>query len=153
MSNKDVAQFFATVYKDKGLQGALNFALAQANPEVVVEIAKQKGFKFSGADLTATLAASSSGELSESELSGAVGGAATLTASRLGTAALQKNFWGSIVKGGFGGVADDPAFGLTIPGPSFVQVATTEARDGSEVGGQGEVSASAQDVYQALLED
>jgi hypothetical protein len=47
MAKNSVAQFFATVYNDKSLQGALHFALAKSAPNVVVEIAKKKGFEFS----------------------------------------------------------------------------------------------------------
>jgi predicted ribosomally synthesized peptide with nif11-like leader len=144
MAKNAVAQFFAEVYNDKALQGSLHFALAQASPNVVIDIAKKKGFEFSSEELASVVAGS--GELSEAELSGAVGGALNMTS--LGTVSLQKNFWGAI--GGFQGGGFNAAFDLGIPGPSFVHVMSTEERrqDGGEP--QGE-KASAADVYADLL--
>jgi predicted ribosomally synthesized peptide with nif11-like leader len=130
MSNPNVAQFFETVYNDKSLQGALNTALCNIAPEVVVEIAAAKGFKFTTQDLK--LAIGSAGETTQ-----------------ISRAALATNFWGSIfgnlmskaadhelsdeemtsVVGGVLPVADNPSFRLTIPGPAFVEVQNPEGRD------------------------
>jgi predicted ribosomally synthesized peptide with nif11-like leader len=144
MAKQSVAKFFASVYSDKALQGALHYALAKASPDVVVDIAKKKGFDFTPADLTAALGGT--GELSEAELSGATGGAIQFQATQLSHVALQTSFWK-----GFGGVMDGDGFGLTIPGPSFVSVMTTEMRDASEVAGAEAPTGSAVDLYQDLI--
>ena len=104
MPKPTVALFFETVYNDRSLQGALHAALCNVAPETVVEIAAKRGFDFSVQDLQQTLTESSgsagagekalatrfwskiieglglvnktkSDELSEAELSQAVGGA------------------------------------------------------------------------------
>ena len=144
-----VAKFFADVYSNRSLQGALHYALAKANPEVVVEIAKQKGYKFSGSEL-ASVIEGGKGELSDAALDGAVGGALSLSATSLSTSALKTSFWNSLVRPG--GLA--ASFGLTIPGPSFVQVATPADRELPEVGNDEPASTvSAVDAFAALTED
>lgn len=144
-----VAKFFADVYQSRSLQGSLHYALAKANPDVVVEIAKQKGYKFTGAELEAVIEGGK-GELSEAALEGAVGGALSLSAAKLSTSALKTSFWNSLVRPG--GLA--ATFGLTIPGPSFVQVASPEGRELPEAGTEAPASTvSAVDAFAALSED
>jgi predicted ribosomally synthesized peptide with nif11-like leader len=144
-----VAKFFADVYQNRSLQGALHYALAKANPDVVVEIAKQKGYKFSGAELESVIEGGK-GELSDAALDGAVGGALSLSAAKLSTSALKTSFWNSLVRPG--GLA--ATFGLTIPGPSFVQVATPADRELPEVDKQEpENKVSAVDAFAALNEE
>jgi len=144
-----VAKFFADVYSNRSLQGALNYALAKANPDVVIEIAKQKGYKFSGSDLESVIEGGK-GELSEAALEGAVGGALSLSAAKLSTSALKTSFWNSMIRPG--GLA--ATFGLTIPGPSFVQVASPEGREQPEIGTEAPASTvSAVDAFAALSED
>ena len=55
MSNEAVGKFFESVYEDKSLQGALNYALVATSPETVVEIAKQKGYDITVEDLKSAL--------------------------------------------------------------------------------------------------
>jgi predicted ribosomally synthesized peptide with nif11-like leader len=147
MADSPVAKFFAEVYKDRSLQGALHHALVRSAPDVVVEIAKKKGFQFSSKDLAAAMeGGQKSGELSEESLSGAVGGA-VLSAAKLSSVSLQRNFWGSM----FGRGAAASGFELTIPGPSFVLVQSPVDRETPALEGETEASAvSAVDLYRDL---
>jgi predicted ribosomally synthesized peptide with nif11-like leader len=52
MPDEQVAQFFAQVREDSGLQGQLHAALVQMNPEIVAEIAQSHGFEFTPSDIT-----------------------------------------------------------------------------------------------------
>jgi predicted ribosomally synthesized peptide with nif11-like leader len=158
MPKPNIALFFETVYNDRPLQGALHAALCNVAPEVVVEIAAKRGFDFSVQDLQQTLADSAesarisekalatrfwakiceglglidkmkSGELSEPELSQAVGGilASGVTYNRV-----------------FSMSAGEPAGPL--PSTHFVRVQGSEYHDGIP----GETTPSAVDLYDEL---
>ncbi len=145
MADSPVAKFFAEVYKDRALQGALHHALVSTAPEVVVEIAKKKGFQFSSKELAAAMEGGKKGELSEEALSGAVGGA-VLSATKLSSISLSRNFWGSLFKG-----SAASGFELTIPGPSFVLVQSPADRDTPALQEESaDASASAVDIYREL---
>jgi|SRR2546429_235345 len=92
MSTNAVAQFFADVYKDRKLQGALHYALAKSAPDVVVEIAKEKGYSFTKEDLTSLVDADSG------EVSG-------FLASTLGSRSLNTTFWSGVRR--YGGAVSD----------------------------------------------
>ena len=143
MAEQDVARFFEQVYNDRSLQGALHDALIQAAPDVVVEIAKKKGFEVTADDLTAAR-----GELSDAELEAVAGGASLSASQRISTASLSRNFWGGFSgKLSPGGLAAS-GFGLTIPGPSFVLVNSAEARS-SDDAPEGE-KISARELFEKL---
>jgi predicted ribosomally synthesized peptide with nif11-like leader len=124
MAKDNVSKFFAEVYENKALQGALNGALVAASPQTVVEIAKKKGFDFTKEELGDVLKKGKGGELSDKDME-AVAGGATLS---LAGSALKLNFWSAVspTRLGIGGLA---AFGLGIPGPSFVHVMSDEVRE------------------------
>lgn len=131
MATNAIADFFAAVYNDTELQGALHAALVKAAPAVVVEIARQKGFEFSADELTALL--------DDAALAGVVGGviAKPGTTTTTTTRPIKK----------------PPTFKLTIPGPSFVRVAAGEEQNPAETDGAPEAPAeSAADVYEGLLD-
>jgi predicted ribosomally synthesized peptide with nif11-like leader len=142
MASKSVGQFFEKVYNDKALQGALNAALVAVAPDAVVEIAKSKGFQFSKDELKSSTGGS--GELSDKELGNVAGG--LLSYSRLASYSLANKFWANTF-GGFKDLAS--AFGLTIPGPSFVHVQTPEDHEGS-VDKEEAPAASAVALYDEL---
>lgn len=139
MAEQDVARFFESVYNDRSLQGSLHDALVQAAPDVVVEIARKKGYQISADDLSAAMGQGE--ELSEAELDKVAGGASLSSSQRISSASLSRNFWGGFAgKLGGGGLAAS-GFGLTIPGPSFVLVNSAEARATDEGPASGPVSA------------
>lgn len=121
MAKQDVAKFFASVYEDKSLAGALHYALAKTAPNLIVEIAKSKGYNFTNAEIDQLLGGG--GQLSDQDLAQVSGGAFNLVRN----SALSSNIWSS-VRSGLG----DNAFGLTIPGPAFVNVMSAEKRNESE---------------------
>jgi predicted ribosomally synthesized peptide with nif11-like leader len=145
-----VGRFFAAVYNDKSLAGALHYALAKTAPDAIVEIARNKGYAFSSDELNQALGEGSEkggGKLSDEQLAGVAGGAGAFTS--LGTRALSTSLWSR-----FSGVRDS-AFGLTIPGPSFVLVMSSEKRDQGD--GEAEAAAdppqrSATELYDALAD-
>ncbi len=147
MAEKDVAQFFESVYNDRSLQGALHEALIQVAPDVVVEIAKKKGYEVSKKDLKSLVPKGA--ELSEDELDKVAGGALSSSYStKISTASLGYNFWGSFSgRLGGGGLASS-GFGLTIPGPSFVLVNSAEKRSADEAPAGEKVSA--QELFDRL---
>jgi predicted ribosomally synthesized peptide with nif11-like leader len=144
MASKSVGQFFEQVYNDKALQGALNAALVAVAPDAVVEIAKTKGFQFSKDELRS--ATGGKGELSDQELGGVAGGLGSLSLARVASFSLANKFWANTF-GGFKDLAS--AFGLTIPGPSFVHVQTPEDHQGS-VDREEAPAASAVALYDEL---
>lgn len=147
MSEKDVANFFAAVYDDKSLQGAMFGALCDAAPEVVAEIAKKKGYEFSKDELAAVMKPAE-GELSEDELA-AVAGGARLSSATVAQTNLKTNFWKRFSPSRFGGGIGQAAFGLGIPGPSFVLVMSDEERAEPETAAQ-ESPVSAAELYETL---
>jgi predicted ribosomally synthesized peptide with nif11-like leader len=92
MSKNAVAQFFSDVYKDRKLQGALHYALAKSAPDVVVEIAKEKGYSFTSEDLASVVEAGSV------EVKGSA-------ASPLSSRSLSTRFWSGVIR--HGGTASD----------------------------------------------
>ena len=144
---ESVSQFFEQVYNDKSLQGALIAALCKAQPEAVMEIAKKKGHEFNKEDLEATVFGAQKGELSDKDLAGVSGGLASYSFNKLASYSLATNFWGNTL-GGFGGLKS--AFGLTIPGPTFVLVQTPKDHEGSVVKDEAP-AASALDLYNELV--
>ena len=149
MSNEAVGQFFASVYDDKSLQGALNYALVAASPETVVEIAKKKGYDITVDDLKAVLQESEE-ELSEAELENVAGGR-SLSPGLLGVQALKTNFWGRFSQ--FGGASLASGFKLTIPGPSFVLAQAYEGKQATEKENTDATAPSAVDIFQALMNE
>ncbi len=147
MAKSDVAKFFAAAYDDRKIAGALYYSLANTVPEAIVEVAKGLGYKFSVDDVKNLLGGSSGGKLSDEELAQAAGGSGAFQFARLGQRALSSNIWTRIKSG-----MDEPAFGLTIPGPSWVQAMCAEERDESEADGPAKPARSAADLYESLSE-
>ena len=146
MAKENVAKFFAQVYENKALQGALHGALAVASPETVVEIAKNKGFNFT-ADELKDVVKPRGGELSDKEMEAVAGGA--LNYSSLASYSLQTNFWSSVSPTALkiGGIQ---AFGLGIPGPSFVHVMSDEPTEEPPPEADQE-TVSATDIFNSLV--
>jgi len=93
MANTDVARFFEAVYNDKDLQGALHAALCKLAPEVIVEIAAAKGYKFTSQELQEAASPSADRELSDQKMAAVVGGG--IVPPQVGVSAyLSSNFWG-----------------------------------------------------------
>jgi predicted ribosomally synthesized peptide with nif11-like leader len=100
MANNDVAQFFEAVYNDKDLQGALHAALCKVAPDLIVEIAGVKGYKFTNQDLQEASSKSNDRELTHQEMAAVSGGA--IVPPQVGVSAyLSANFWG-VMLGGYG---------------------------------------------------
>jgi predicted ribosomally synthesized peptide with nif11-like leader len=96
MANTDVARFFEAVYNDKDLQGALHAALCKLAPEVIVEIAATKGYKFTSQELQEAASPSADRELSDQKMAAVAGGG--IVPPRVGVSAyLSSNFWGAML--------------------------------------------------------
>jgi hypothetical protein len=148
-------------------------------PDVVVELARTKGYDFDAEELTSTLEAgiaASASELSEGQLAQTVGGAGIAInpefinprpeiglgfdlprnfglVNPVPTISLNNNIWRVLRRPG-GGIAEDgPSFKLTIPGPSFVQVQSTEKRQAAEIESADAPTPSASAIYEELLRD
>jgi predicted ribosomally synthesized peptide with nif11-like leader len=148
MAKDNVAKFFAEVYENKSLQGALHGALAATSPETLVEIAKSKGFEFSQSELKEVLKPAA-GELSDDEMQAVAGGAA-FSAATLASSSLKTNFWRAVSPSRLGIGGGMAAFGLGIPGPSFVHVMSDETREDSEPREADEELVSATELYKSL---
>jgi len=150
MAKADVSKFFALVYENKSLQGALHSALVQSSPEVVSTIAQQKGFNFTKEELVDVLKPQA-GELSDNEMEAVAGGAALAVNSNIVAAnSLRQNFWGAVAPGklGIGGLA---AFGLGIPGPSFVHVMSADEGAVEPAETVEPAGVSATELYESLI--
>ena len=93
MANTDVARFFEAVYNDRDLQGALHAALCKLAPDVIVELAATKGYKFTSQDLQEAASKSADHELTDQEMAPVAGGG--IVPPQVGVSAyLASNFWG-----------------------------------------------------------
>jgi predicted ribosomally synthesized peptide with nif11-like leader len=127
----------------------LHYALATTAPDAVVEIAKNKGYKFSKDELSQIVAAGdpAAGKLSDEHLAQASGGALSFYSS-LGKRALSTSLWSRL---SLADTTTSGGFQLTIPGPSFVNVMSSQPRDESEAAAAAERSTpSATDLYDSL---
>jgi predicted ribosomally synthesized peptide with nif11-like leader len=82
MANTDVARFFEAAYNDRDLQGALHAALCKLAPEVIVEMAATKGYKFTSEDLQEAASKPADHELTDQEMAAVAGGGIVPAASR-----------------------------------------------------------------------
>jgi predicted ribosomally synthesized peptide with nif11-like leader len=93
MANTDVARFFEAAYNDRDLQGALHAALCKLAPEVIVEMAATKGYKFTSEDLQEAASKPADHELTDQEMAAVAGGG--IVPRQVGVSAyLASNFWG-----------------------------------------------------------
>jgi len=112
----------------------LHYALALSAPEVLLEIAKTRGFNISPEDLEATIG--------DDETSG-FALRREFSTNLVPHKALTTPFWGRINIGG----DIRSGFVLTIPGPSFVQVMGNEPSSDETT---EEDRPSAVDLYETL---
>lgn len=122
MSTEQAHGFFREVYSDKTIQGQMHHALVMASPEVVVQIARSRGYEVSADDIVSAM--------------GGEGGASHEAGNRhdkIVEHVMARDFWVELRKspvwkrieaelGAFDPFREAPPFRMTIPGPSWVQV-------------------------------
>jgi predicted ribosomally synthesized peptide with nif11-like leader len=149
MSQEAVTQFFANVYDDKNLQGALAYALVKISPESIVAIAKEKGFNFSVNDLKAL----AEGELDLQELEAVAGGASGF-GSFNAASLLSQNFWSKFSAGKLGGLGGLAGSHVKTSGPSFARIQCADKEPHLEDGMVAEAAEipSAIELYNSLAQ-
>jgi hypothetical protein len=138
MSTDAVNSFFESAYNDRSLQGSLHLALAAADPDVVVEIAKNTGHEFTSEELQSVVGAE--GDVEGFAFS-RVSAPTSAHVTQLSRFSMESNFWSRINR--VGGLS--AAFELTIPGPSFVNVMGSEGSEASDT-----ERPSAVELYESL---